>query len=224
MSESDFSESSSHESSLSESDCMDGAASLAADNESVLPAKRNHQQTKQRIRGMVWAFHGEITTNLLPDDSDLPGLDDDDEKANFSRLQSRVKARLGDDFKLFFGIETVISYFMIFCELSGVLHLIPDPDNSSKNKIKIRGFLQCPKTIAITQLLKCLPSVADFITGSWERCEGVLVKNQLFKDCMQKSDSSPWMLLQDTGKLAAKTNSRKPRRPTKKVILNFEFN
>jgi hypothetical protein len=89
---------------------MDGAASLAADNESVLPAKRNHQQTKQRIRGMVWAFHGEITTNLLPDDSDLPGLDDDDEKANFSRLQSRVKARLGDDFKLFFRNRD--SYFL----------------------------------------------------------------------------------------------------------------
>jgi hypothetical protein len=68
-----------------------------------------------------------------------------------------------------------------------------------------------------------LPSVADFISGNWEHCYGVLVKNQLFKDCMQESYLCPWMLLHDTGKLAAKTNSRKPRLPTKKVILDRWF-
>ena len=216
MSESDSSEPSLHE-------YLDGTDSVGSNHESVLPAKRNRQQTKKQIRGKVWAFHGDIITDLLPDDSDLPGFDDSDEKANFLRLQSHLKARLGDDFKVFFGIETVITYFVIFCELLGVLQLVPDSDNALKNKIKIRGFLQCPKTIAITKLQKCLPSVADFITGNWERCEGVLVKNQLFKDCVQESDSCPWMLLHETGKLAAKTNSRKPRRPTKKVKFYLEW-
>ncbi len=46
MSESDFRESSPLESSLSESDCMDGAASLAADNESVLRATDNKRNNK----------------------------------------------------------------------------------------------------------------------------------------------------------------------------------
>jgi hypothetical protein len=39
---------------------------------------------REKNRGKVWAFHGEITTDFLPDDSDLPGLDDDeDEKPIF---------------------------------------------------------------------------------------------------------------------------------------------
>ncbi len=72
MSESNSSESSPHESSNS-----DGADSVASDNEPVLPAKRH--RTQEQIRGKVWAFHGEITTDLLTANTDLPGFDDDDE-------------------------------------------------------------------------------------------------------------------------------------------------
>ena len=48
----------------------------------------------------------------------------------------------------------------------------PDPATPSEVKIRVRGFLQCPQTISITSLRKCLPDVTDFISGEWDRCVG----------------------------------------------------
>ena len=99
-----------------------------------------------------------------------PGLDDDDDDddgAKFLKLKLRLIARLGADFPNFLGVKTIITYFVIFCDLVRVLHTMPgpdpdpNPDNTSKVKIQVRGFLQYCKTIAITKLRKCLPTVAD---------------------------------------------------------------
>ncbi len=60
---------------------------------------------------------------MLSADSDsvanMPGLDDqddqqDDDKANILRLQSCLKAKLGDNFELFLGAEAVpIRFFAL---------------------------------------------------------------------------------------------------------------
>jgi hypothetical protein len=44
----------------------------------------------------------------------------------------------------------------------------PDPDlaTPSEVKIRVRGFLQCPQTISITSLRKCLPDVTDLFLAN----------------------------------------------------------
>ena len=96
-------------------------------------------------------------------------------------------------------VKTIFTYFVIFCDLVRVLHNMPGPDpdpdlaTPSEVKIRVRGFLQCPQTISITSLRKCLPDVTDFISGEWDRCVGGLKKtrSQLYNDCMLTSSS--WM-------------------------------
>ena len=235
MSESN--ESCQDESCMSQSHCNSdeydsGAPSIAF---SDLPTKRRRRKNPQII-GKTWVFQGEITTDRLSTDTDsaahttdLDKDDDDDDKAKFSRLKSCLTARLGGEFNIFLGETTIITYFVIFCDLVSVLHTMsgpdpdPDPDNPLKVKIQVRGFLQCPKTIAITKLRQCLPTVADYISGKWERCKGGLAINQLYKDCMRPADSCPWIPLHHTGKFGEKTNSRKSRRLALEVIFDFKF-
>ena len=228
-SQSDSNESCEDESCMSQShynsdEHNSGASSIAF---SDLLTKRRVRKNPQ-IRGKTWVFEGEITTDMLSADTDsaahTPGLNDDDEdddKAKFLILKSRLTSRLGDDFNIFLGVETVFTRFVIFCNLVSVLHPNPDRTNDpSKVKIQVRGFLQCRTTIAITKLrnVKSLPTVAVFITGKWERCNGELARNQLYKDCMRPANSGPWMTLHQTGNLGSRNNTRKKRRTTEVIF------
>ena len=199
---------------------------------SDLPAKRRCRSNSQ-IQGKAWVFQGEITTDMLSADTEsvanTPDDDDDeeDDKAKFSRLKLRLTARLGDDFINFLGVKTIFTYFVIFCDLVRVLHNMPGPDpdpdlaTPSEVKIRVRGFLQCPQTISITSLRKCLPDVTDFISGEWDRCVGGLKKSQLYNDCMRTSSS--WMPLHHSGKFGDSTRTSSRKRMTLQVIFDSKF-
>ncbi len=38
--------------------------------------------------------------------------------------------------------------------------------------------------LALTKLQKCVPPVADFLSGTWERCIGSLKINMLYQDAL----------------------------------------
>ena len=215
-----------------------GSGSDAIASDLPVNVKRRHRKTPQ-TSGKAWAFQGTITTNMLSAYSDsvanMPGLDDqddeqDDDKAKFLRLQSRLKAKLGDNFESFLGAEAVpIRFFVIYCDLSMILQMVPDHDrdpvNPLKVQIQIRGFLQT-ENVPLTKLQKCVPPVSDFLSGTWERCIGGLKKNWLYQDTSR--DSCSWMALHNTGKFGDVSNSRitkprKSRRLNVQVIFGFEF-
>ena len=124
-------------------------------------------------------------------------------------------------------VKTIFTYFVIFCDLVRVLHNMPGPDpdpdpaTPSEVKIRVRGFLQCPQTISITSLRKCLPDVTDFISGEWDRCVGGLKKSQLYNDCMLTSSS--WMPLHHSGKFGDSTRTSSRKRMTLQVIFDSKF-
>jgi hypothetical protein len=66
--------------------------------------------------------------------------------------------------------KKLILHFVSFYNLKSLLSCVLDPNDASKVKIQIWGILQC-KTV-VTTLVKLLPPSHDFLSGSWERCEG----------------------------------------------------
>ena len=90
---------------------------------------------------------------------------------------------------------SIVSYFVIFCNLFNILH---DAPAETKVKIQIRGFLQLGKSKAKTGLDKLLsPTLSYFLAGQWDRCQGGLCGNKEYEDCLL--EQSAWLAIQTTG-------------------------
>ena len=136
---SDSSENDSSHQSGGESDCEGSAASSHDSEDSELPDTRTPRRNKQ-IRGKAWILRGEITTDLLHNDS--ASMDcDDDQDAKVQNTKSQAEAALGATFEILFGKKHPdVKYFIFFCNLVNILHAGPAAA-ATKIKIQIRGFL-----------------------------------------------------------------------------------
>ena len=204
------------------------ACSDATEGSVQVDSRKRSRPAKKQIQGYAWIFESEITTDLLPTDSDsATGLDgdiEDDSNLQFLRLKSKLKAELGANFEKFFGHLTVhVSYFVFFCNLFTILDFLPNPDNSSTVKIGIRGFLQSKRNLVITQLRKLLSPTAHFISGDWRQCEHGLSQNTLFKACVLRDKNNPWMILHETGQFGLNNNARKLMRTASRVFFEFNY-
>jgi hypothetical protein len=199
------SENDSSQLSAGESDCEGSAASS---HESEMPDTPKTRSNKQ-IQGTVWILRGEISTDLLPNDS--PSMVcDDDEEAKVQNTKSQTEAALRAMFENLFGNKLPdVKYFVFFCNLVNILHAGPAAE-ATKIKIQIRGFLQLGKTMKLTavtaleKLLKCCP-VSAFLFGKWERCEGGLYGNEEYETC--RAENSPWMPIQTRGEFGISIDS-----------------
>jgi hypothetical protein len=209
----------------------DGEGSMAcsdATENSVQDSRKRTRPKKTQTQGKAWIFEGEITTDLLPADSDsatsLDGDVEDDSNIQFLRAKSKLQAELGANFETFFGhLSAHVSYFVIFCNLFTILDIVPDPDNSSTVKIGIQGFLQSKRNLVITQLRKLLPPRAHFISGDWMQFEHGLSQNTLFKACVLRDKNNPWMVLHETGQFGLNNNARKLMRTASRVFFEFNY-
>ena len=152
----------------------------------ALGPKRPHST---QIVGMAWVLRGEITINLNQ-------LLSDSFDAKVQDTKSQLQAALGAKFENLFGkMWSIVSYFVIFCNLSQILHVAPA---ATTVKIQIRGFLQIRNPRAKTGLDKLLsPTLSFFLAGEWDRCQGGLCGNKEYENCMRENSS--WLAIQSTG-------------------------
>jgi hypothetical protein len=130
----------------SESDSSDHEGSAASFNESELSDTRKRRSNKQ-IQGKAWILRGEISTNLLHNDSDPASIDVDanDEDAKVQNTKSLTEAALGAKFEsLFRNMYPHVNFFVFFGNLVNILHAGP-VSAATKITIQIRGFLQLGK-------------------------------------------------------------------------------
>ncbi len=171
---------------------------------------REIRRNKQ-IQGRAWNIRGEITTNLLHNDSVSIDCDDDDEEAKIQNIKSQTEAALGAAFEnLFRKKHPDVRHFVFSCNLVNILHAGPAAA-ATKIKVDIRGFLRLGTPTALTALdkLLCFP-VSAFFFGKWERCEGGLLGNKENETC--RAVNSPWMPIQTRGEFG---NSNKGRAANK---------
>ena len=84
----------------------DGEGSMAcsdATENSVQDSRKRTRPKKTQTQGKAWIFEGEITTDLLPADSDsatgLCGEVEDEGNLKFLRLKFHIQAELGANFE-----------------------------------------------------------------------------------------------------------------------------
>ncbi len=191
---------------------------MCVSHESELPDTRTPRRNEQ-IRGKAWILRGEITTDLLHNDS--ASMDcDDDQDAKVQNIKSQTEAALGATFEILFGKRHQdVKYFIFFCKLVNILHAGPAAA-ATKIKIQIRGFLQLGQSMALTaleKLFKCC-RVSAFLSGKWGRCEGGLYGNKEYEDC--RAENSPWMPIQTKGVLGI---TNKGRVIASSDVLSFVF-
>ncbi len=101
----------------------DGEGSVACSNsteDSVQDSRKRSRPTKTQTQVRAWLFEGEITTDLLPSDSDsATGLDEDEANLKFLRLKSHIQAELGANFE---KLRPFNFPFYIFCHLLQPFH------------------------------------------------------------------------------------------------------
>jgi hypothetical protein len=90
----------------------------ASSNESELSDTARKRRRKTQIQGKAWILRGEITTNLLHNDSDPASIDidADDVEAKIQKTKSQTEAALGATFEILFGKERhpQVKYFVFF--------------------------------------------------------------------------------------------------------------
>jgi hypothetical protein len=81
----------------------DREGSVASSHDSKMPDTRKRRHNKQ-ILGRAWIIRGEITTNLLHNDSDPASVngDADNEEAKVQNTKSLTEAALGAKFEILF--------------------------------------------------------------------------------------------------------------------------
>ena len=158
-------------------------------------------RTTQLI-GMAWVLRGEITINLNQ-------LLSDSFDAKVQNTKSQLQAALGAKFENLFGkMWSIVSYFVIFCNLSQILHVAPA---ATTVKIQIRGFLQIRNPRAKTGLDKLLsPTLSFFLAGEWDRCQGGLCGNKEYESCM--CEESSWLAIQSMGIYGATNQGKRAKR------------
>ena len=156
---------------------------------SSLVSEPKRPRTTTQIIGMAWVLRGEITINLNQ-------LLSDSFDAKVQDTKSQLQAALGAKFENLFGkMWSIVSYFVIFCNLSQILHVAPA---ATTVKIQIRGFLQIRNPRAKTGLDKLLsPTLSFFLAGEWDRCQGGLCGNKEYESCM--CEESSWLAIQSMG-------------------------
>ena len=196
------------------SDCEGSAASC---DESELPDTPTPRRNEQ-IRGKAWILRGEITTDLLHNDS--ASMDcDDDQDAKVQNTKSQTEAALGATFEIRFGKKHPdVKYFIFFCNLVNILHAGPAAA-ATKIKIQIRGFLQLGQVTALTvleKLVKCC-RVSAFLSGKWERCDGGLYGNEEYETC--RAENSRWMPNQTRGELGISNKGRAANKSPQTAVI-----
>jgi hypothetical protein len=119
----------------------DREGSAASSNECELPDTRKPRRKPQIIK-KAWILCGEITTNLLHNDSGLASMDGDadDEEAKLQNTKSLSEATLGAKFEILFPkMLPHVKYFIFFCNLVNILHAGPAAA-ATKIKVHIRVF------------------------------------------------------------------------------------
>jgi hypothetical protein len=92
-----------------------------------MPDTRKRRRNKQ-ILGRAWIIRGEITTNLLHNDSGPASMDGDAdaEEAKVQNTESLTEAALGAKFEiLFHKMLPHVNYFVFFGNLVNILHAGP---------------------------------------------------------------------------------------------------
>ena len=191
--------------------------SVASSHAPQQEAREKRPRAKQVI-GNAWVLRGEITINMIHNNSDQADMHGDVENdAKVQTTKSQIQAALGAKFEsLFVKMLNNIKYFVFFCNLVDILHVGPA---ATKVKIQIRGFLQIGKATTLTALEKLLspsfsPVVSAFLSAKWERCPGGLCGNEEYEDCLH--EKSPWMPIQSTGQF--RENNR-GRIQTKRLVI-----
>ena len=196
------------------SDCEGSAASS---HESELPDTPTPRRNEQN-RGRVWILRGEITTDLLHNDS--ASMDcDDDQDAKVQNTKSQTEAALGATFENLFGQKhRDVKFFVFFCNLVNILHAGPAAA-ATKIKIQIRGFLQLGQVTALTALDKLFDCcrVSAFLSGKWERCDGGLYGNEEYETC--RAEKSPWMPIQTRGELGLSNKGRAANKSPQTAVI-----
>jgi hypothetical protein len=202
------------------SDGEGSAASSLASHDFYLQGTPKRLRPTQQMRGKTWVFRGEVTTNMLHNDSDHD-TEEDEETPLFRTIKSQLQAALGAKFENMFGkLFNSVSYFVLFCNLVNILDVGPA---ATKINIKIRGFLQMGNTTAKTALDKLLsPTLLHLIQGKWKRCDA-LSGNQEYAHCLHTNSS--WLPIQSTGvyRESNKAKCAKQRQMTTSPVISSKL-
>ena len=114
-----------------------------------------------------------------------------------------------------------------------------DEKDSSKVQIRIRAFLRCNNTsvTALARLLPLSPDLlstipsaklrpfdlwGDFLSGSWDRCQGGLSGHALLKQCVQTESDNNWMPMLEINELG-EIGKAIQKQGAKKKVCCYEF-
>ena len=216
------------------------AGSVAASHASDMPdtpISKKRARPKQ-IQGKAWIYHGIITVDAAL----LHTASENDDDCPFSSLKALLLALWTSIYlQLEPKIKKLILHLAFFCNLASLMACSRDEKDSSKVQIHIRAFLRCNNTsvTALARLLPLSPDLlstihsakllpfnlwGDFLSGSWDRCQGGLSGHALYKQCVQTESDNNWMSMLEINELGVIGKAIQKQGAKKKVCCSsYEF-